>query len=316
MAEAATSSGPAPELSIVVPCFNEEAGLRPFFARLLPALEKTGLRYEIVCVNDGSGDATLARLLALKQEHPQIVVIDLVRNFGKEAALTAGLAHARGKAVIPIDADLQDPPECIAEMVELWKAGAEVVLAQRIDRASDGVLKRWTATWFYRIHNAMASPQLPHNVGDFRLMDRAVVDAVNNLPERQRFMKGLLSWPGYATKTVSYVRESRTAGKTAWTYWRLWNLALDGITGFTTLPLRLWFYVGIAVFLVSMFLVARVFFHVFVYGIDVPGYASLLVVVLMLGGLQMIGIGILGEYVGRIQNEVKARPIYLVRKVY
>lgn len=304
-----------PDLSIVVPCFNEAAGLDAFFARLMPALETTGLSFEIVCVNDGSEDGTLAGLVALKRAIPAIVIVDLVRNFGKEAALTAGLDHARGRAVVPIDADLQDPPELIGEMVALWRDGAEVVLARRADRASDSVLKRVSADLFYRLHNAVARPALPHNVGDFRLMDRVVVDVVRALPERQRFMKGLLSWPGFAARTVTYTRAPRAAGQTAWSYWRLWNLALDGITGFTTLPLRLWSYLGLAVFLVAAVYAVFIVLRVLVYGVDVPGFASLLVALLILGGLQMIGIGILGEYIGRIQAEVKGRPVYIVRKV-
>ncbi|MCB1437199.1 MAG: glycosyltransferase family 2 protein [Rhodobiaceae bacterium] len=304
------------DLSLVVPCFNEAAVLDVFFARVVPVLQATGLTFEIVCVNDGSKDATLPVLSAHKKHLPNLVIIDLARNFGKEAALTAGVDHARGRAVIPIDADLQDPPELIGEMVKRWQGGAEVVLAQRADRSADSFLKRVSAGAFYRMHNKMAQPQLPHNVGDFRLMDRAVVDVVKQLPERQRFMKGLFSWPGFSAEIVPYVRAERAAGQTAWSYWRLWNLALDGITGFTTLPLRLWSYLGLAVFAGALLYAAFIILRVAFFGVDVPGFASLLVAVLVLGGLQMIGIGILGEYIGRIQNEVKGRPIYVVRKIY
>jgi glycosyltransferase involved in cell wall biosynthesis len=312
---AKTARSAKPDLSVVVPCFNEQAGIDAFFARLVPALEKTGLSHEIVCVNDGSEDATLERLTALKKAVPTLTVIDLARNFGKEAAMTAGIDHARGRAVIPIDADLQDPPELIGELVRVWQQGCEIVLAQRADRSRDSFLKRNLAALFYRIHNVLARPQLPRNVGDFRLMDRAVVDAVKRLPERQRFMKGLFSWPGFRAKTVPYVRERRNSGISAWSYWRLWNLALDGITGFTTLPLRLWSYLGVLVFLAAFVYAGLTVVKVIAFGIEVPGYASLLVVVLVLGGLQMIGVGILGEYIGRIQNEVKQRPIYIVRKI-
>jgi len=305
----------APDLSVVVPCFNEETGIDPFFARLLPALAKTGLAYEIICVNDGSEDETLNRLTALKKAVPALTVIDLARNFGKEAAMTAGIDHARGRAVIPIDADLQDPPEIIGEMVQAWQNGAEVVLAQRVDRSGDSLPKRLCAALFYRVYNFLARPNMPRNVGDFRLMDRIVVDAVKLLPERQRFMKGLFSWPGFRAETVPYVREKRNSGRSAWSYWRLLKLALDGITGFTTLPLRLWFYLGALVFLAAFIYAAVTILKVLAFGIDVPGYASLLVVILVLGGLQMMGIGILGEYLGRIQSEVKGRPIYIVRKV-
>lgn len=302
-------------LSLIVPCYNEAAVLDAFFARLLPVLEATGLTFEIVCINDGSEDGTLAALAARKKSLPQLVVVDLARNFGKEAALTAGIDHARGRAVIPIDADLQDPPELIGEMVQRWQGGAEVVLAQRADRSSDSFLKRVSANAFYRMHNFMARPNLPRNVGDFRLMDRAVVDIVKQLPERQRFMKGLFAWPGFSAEIVPYVREQRAGGETAWSYWRLWNLALDGITGFTTLPLRLWSYLGLAVFAGAILYAALIIFQVMIFGVDVPGFASLLVAVLVLGGLNMIGIGILGEYIGRIQNEVKGRPVYVVRKI-
>ena len=217
--------------------------------------------------------------------------------------------------MIPIDADLQDPPEIIGELVRVWQKGAEVVLAQRVDRSGDSFLKRQSAALFYRIHNFLARPNLPRNVGDFRLMDRVVVDAVKQLPERQRFMKGLFSWPGFCAETVPYVREKRNSGLSAWSYWRLWNLALDGITGFTTLPLRLWSYLGVLVFLLAFVYAAFTVVKVLAYGTDAPGYASVLVTVLVLGGLQMIGIGILGEYLGRIQSEVKGRPIYVVRKI-
>jgi glycosyltransferase involved in cell wall biosynthesis len=303
------------DLSLVVPCYNEAPVLDAFFARVLPVLEGTGLTYEIVCINDGSEDGTLGALTARKKAIPQLVVIDLARNFGKEAALTAGVDHARGRAVIPIDADLQDPPELIGEMVKRWQGGAEVVLAQRADRSSDSFLKRVSANAFYRLHNFMARPNLPRNVGDFRLMDRAVVDIVTQLPERQRFMKGLFAWPGFSAEIVPYVREPRAAGETAWSYWRLWNLALDGITGFTTLPLRLWSYLGLAVFAGAILYAFLIILQVIIFGVDVPGFASLLVAVLVLGGMNMIGIGILGEYIGRIQNEVKGRPIYVVRKI-
>jgi len=290
--------GNKPDLSVVVPCFNEEAGLDAFFARL-----------------DGSEDKTLKRLTALKKQVPTLTVIDLARNFGKEAAMTAGIDHARGRAVIPIDADLQDPPELIGEMVRVWREGAEVVLAQRVDRPGDSFLKRQSAALFYRVHNFLSRQRLPPNVGDFRLMDRVVVDAVKQLPERQRFMKGLFSWPGFRAEFVPYVREQRAAGASAWSYWRLWNLALDGITGFTTVPLRLWSYLGVIVFFAAFIYSALTVLRVWAFGIDVPGYASLLVAVLVLGGLQMIGIGILGEYLGRVQSEVKGRPIYIVRKI-
>jgi len=296
--------------------YNEGAALASFFGRLLPSLERTGESFEIVCVNDGSSDDTLARLRDLQLREPRVRVIDLSRNFGKEAALTCGIDHARGRALIPIDADLQDPPELIGEMVRAWHQGSDVVLAQRTDRSSDGLIKRKMAEWFYRIHNAVSDSPLPANVGDFRLMDRKVIDALMSLPERNRFMKGLFAWVGFRQTTVPYVREVRTAGRTKFSGWRLWNFALDGITSFSTAPLRIWSYLGLAIafcsFSFGIFIVARAI----LLGRDLPGYASIITAVLFLGGVQLIGIGVLGEYIGRLHSEVKARPIYIVRERY
>lgn len=292
---------------------NEEDALAPFFARLLPALESLGETFEIVCVNDGSRDATLERLLAMRQGEPRIQVLDLSRNFGKEAALTCGIDYARGDAVIPIDADLQDPPELIVDMVRWWRQGFDVVLAQRLDRSADNILKRKTAEWFYRLHNAISEPSIPPNVGDFRLMDRKVVEALKLLPERRRFMKGLFAWVGFRQATIPYARESRQAGTSKFSGWALWNLALEGITSFSTAPLRIWTYLGLAIALVAFAFGAFIIGRVIFLGRDLPGYASLITVVLFLGGVQLIGMGILGEYLGRIYSEAKGRPIYIVR---
>jgi glycosyltransferase involved in cell wall biosynthesis len=244
-------------------------------------------------------------------------VIDLSRNFGKEAALTAGLDAARGDAVIPIDVDLQDNPALITKLVEEWKRGFEVVLAKRADRRTDSFAKRLTAFLFYRLHNSISSePVLPENVGDFRLMDRKVVEAIKQLPERRRFMKGIFAWVGFRSTTVEYVRDSRFVGKSRFTGWKLWNFALEGITSFSTAPLRIWTYLGLAVaslaFVYAGFIIMRTVIH----GIDVPGYASLLAVTLFLGGIQLIGLGVLGEYLGRVYSEAKQRPIYIVRESY
>lgn len=295
---------------------NEEDSLSAFFARLLPALDATGESFEIICVNDGSRDETLEQLRRSQQTESRLRVVDLSRNFGKEAALTCGIDHALGDAVIPIDADLQDPPELIAEMVRIWRQGFDVVLAQRVDRSSDHVLKRKTAEWFYRLHNAISEPPIPANVGDFRLMDRRVVDALKSLPERRRFMKGLFAWVGFRQATIPYAREARTAGESKFSGWRLWNFALEGITSFSTAPLRVWTYLGLAIALLAfafgLFVVGRTLFL----GRDLPGYASLITVVLFLGGVQLIGLGVLGEYIGRLYGEAKGRPIYIVRERY
>jgi glycosyltransferase involved in cell wall biosynthesis len=304
-------------ISIVCPFYNEALGVGAFFSRLIPVLDRLEEAYEVICVNDGSRDGTLAALLAMRALHPSVRVIDLSRNFGKEAALTAGLDAARGDAVIPIDVDLQDNPALITKLVEEWKRGFEVVLAKRADRRTDSFAKRLTAFLFYRLHNSISSePVLPENVGDFRLMDRKVVEAIKQLPERRRFMKGIFAWVGFRSTTVEYVRDSRFVGKSRFTGWKLWNFALEGITSFSTAPLRIWTYLGLAVaslaFVYAGFIIMRTVIH----GIDVPGYASLLAVTLFLGGIQLIGLGVLGEYLGRVYSEAKQRPIYIVRESY
>lgn len=304
----------APTLSVVCPIHNEEDALHGFFAELLPLLDASGESHEVLCINDGSRDASLAVLQAYRRDHPQIRIIDLSRNFGKEAALTCGLDEARGQAVVPIDADLQDPPELIIEMLKVWRQGFDVVLAQRTDRSSDSLLKRKTADWFYRLHNLISDPPLPPNVGDFRLMDRKVVDALKQLPERRRFMKGLFAWVGFRQATLPYVRRVRFAGESKFSGWRLWNFALEGLTSFSTAPLRIWSYLGLgialAAFLFGLFIVGRAL----LIGRDLPGYASTITIVLFLGGIQLIGLGMLGEYIGRIFSETKGRPIYIIRK--
>ncbi|MCO4860562.1 glycosyltransferase family 2 protein [Cupriavidus sp. WGlv3] len=304
-------------LSLVVPCYNEAESISKFFASVIPVLESLdALRFEIVLVNDGSTDDTLDQLIAHSHRDPRVRVLDLTRNFGKEAALTAGLDEALGDAVIPIDADLQDPPALIPELVRRWREGAEVVLAQRSSRACDSWLKRVTAGAYYRVHNRLSDQKLPVNVGDFRLMDRVVVNALKQLPERRRFMKGLFAWVGYRTVIVPYEREPRSAGHSKFSGWRLWNFALEGITSFSTMPLRGWTYIGVAIALGAFGYGAFIVARTLVLGIDVPGYASLLSALLFLGGIQLIGLGVVGEYVGRIYDEAKGRPIYLVRRRY
>jgi glycosyltransferase involved in cell wall biosynthesis len=303
-------------ISIVCPFYNEENSVGTLFSRLIPVLDRLEEGYEVVCVNDGSRDGTLEALLAMRALRPHVRVIDLSRNFGKEAALTAGIDAAWGDAVIPIDADLQDTPELIVRLVDEWKRGFEVVLAKRVDRRADSFAKRLTAFLFYKVHNLISEPVIPENVGDFRLMDRKVVDAIKQLPERRRFMKGIFAWVGFRSTTIEYVRDARVAGASRFSAWKLWNLALEGITSFSTAPLRIWTYLGLAVaslaFVYAGFIVMRTVIH----GIDVPGYASLLAVTLFLGGIQLIGLGVLGEYLGRVYSEAKQRPIYIVRDSY
>jgi polyisoprenyl-phosphate glycosyltransferase len=304
-------------LTLVVPVFNESETVSLFIGRIKEIFEEIKeIKLDVVFINDGSADDTLERLLELRNQHGEIRIVDLSRNFGKEAALTAGLKVASGHVVVPIDVDLQDPPELILEMIRRWRDGYDVVVGKRINRDSDSWVKRRSAILFYRIHNKISDPKIPENVGDFRLMDRSVVEALNELPESRRFMKGLFAWVGFRTAVVEYARPERIAGVTKFNGWRLWNFALEGITSFSTDPLRIWTYVGGVVasisFLFAIFMVVKVL----VYGVDVPGYASVVVAVTFLGGLQLVGIGIIGEYLGRSYIESKRRPIYLVRRVY
>ena len=304
-------------ISIVAPFYNEGEGVDIFYHSLCPIFEKIPeYSFEVVCVDDGSRDDTLKKLVVLVERDRRFRVVELSRNFGKEAALTAGIDVAKGDAVIPIDADLQDPPELIPVMLQEWQKGADVVLACRADRSSDSFLKRKTAEMFYRFYNLFSPVKIPNNVGDFRLMNRAAVEALKQLPERQRFMKGLFAWVGFRTATVDYVRSARVAGLTKFSGWKLWNFALEGVTSFSSLPLKVWSYVGgigaMLTLTYAIFIVGRTI----IYGIDIPGYASLLVAVLFFGSLQLISVGVLGEYIGRIYMEAKQRPIYLVRRHY
>ena len=306
-------------LSVIVPVKDEERGIAPFVARVSAVLDALrdpaggALGWEIMFVDDGSRDSTLAAILAAHRADPRVRGLSLSRNFGKEAALSAGLDHARGQAVIPIDVDLQDPPEVIGEMLERWRAGFDVVYGVRRNRTSDTLPKRITAEFYYRAHNWLSSDKIPEHAGDFRLLDRKVVEVIRRMPERNRFMKGLFAWSGFRQTAVEYDRVERKMGETKFNYWRLWTLAIDGITSASTLPLRVWSYVGGAIALLALlyalYLVARTVF----FGIDVAGYPSIMVATLFLGGVQLLSLGILGEYVGRILVEVKQRPIYVVR---
>jgi glycosyltransferase involved in cell wall biosynthesis len=245
-----------------------------------------------------------------------VTVLEFSRNFGKEPAMTAGIDASSGDCVIPIDADLQDPPALIAEMLKKWQEGAEVVLAKRVDRSSDSYAKRTTAVMFYRLHNALSHLQIPETVGDYRLMDRVVVDALKQLPERQRFMKGLFAWVGFKTVTIEYSRDARLAGETKFSGWKLLNFAIEGITSFSLMPLKIWIYVGLAGALFAFLYATFIILRTLIFGIDLPGYASLLVVTLFFGSLQLISLGVIGEYIGRIYFESKQRPLYLIRKKY
>ncbi|MFT4102891.1 MAG: glycosyltransferase family 2 protein [Burkholderiaceae bacterium] len=306
-----------PLVSLVVPFFNESDGVEAFHAALAASIGAIDeVDFEIVCVDDGSRDDTLARLLAVLARDSRFRVLELSRNFGKEAALTAGIEAARGDAIIPMDADLQDPPELIARMIAAWRQGADVVLAHRIDRGSDSFAKRKTAEFFYRFHNRVSSVKVPENVGDFRLMDRKVADALRRLPETQRFMKGLFAWVGFRAVTIDYARTLRAAGHSKFSGWKLWNLALEGITSFSTAPLKVWTYVGGAGALLSFGYALFIIGRTVILGRDVPGYASLLVAVIFFGSLQLISVGLLGEYIGRVYLETKRRPTYLIRREY
>ncbi|HQT88159.1 MAG TPA: glycosyltransferase family 2 protein [Acidiphilium sp.] len=298
-------------ISIVVPFHNEAANITPLYERLSAVL--AGEDWELVCVNDGSRDDTLARLITLSAQDPRVRVLDLARNFGKEAALTAGLDHAQGDAVIPLDADLQDPPELIPAMIAKWRDGFDVVNAVRASRDSDGWLKRTTARSFYRVINRLSDVPIPSDTGDFRLIARPVLEALNGLRERRRFMKGLFAWVGFRTIDIPYHRAPRHGGKTSWNYWKLWNFALEGITSFSSAPLRLASYLGVTVSIFAFIYAAIIIFRKIMFGNAVAGYPSLIVVILFLGGVQLLALGVIGEYLGRIYEESKQRPIYLIR---
>ncbi len=311
-----TRSRHGKRLSVIAPAFNEESVLAYFFARLECVLNACAVDWEIICVNDGSRDSTLAVLLHERQRNPRIKVVDLSRNFGKEVALSAGMDVATGDMIIPIDVDLQDPPEIIPEFIARWEAGYDVVYGVRTSRARDTVAKRWTATGFYKVFDALSDTRMPRGAGDFRLMDRSVVEVLKALPERNRFMKGLFAWVGFRQVGVPFTRPERAAGQSAWRYWRLWNFALDGLTAFSTVPLRLWTYVGGATALGAFGYAGFLIVNTVVHGRDVPGYASLMVAILLSLGLQMLAMGVFGEYLGRIFQEVKGRPLYVTRRTY
>lgn len=306
----------APTLSIIVPVKDEEEGVAPFVERVTPILD--GLLpardWEILFIDDGSDDATLTAIETAHRADTRVRGLALSRNFGKEAALSAGLDHARGSAVVPMDVDLQDPPDVIGEMLVKWREGFEVVYGIRRNRRTDSLPKRLTADLYYRAHNYMSSDKIPEHAGDFRLIDRAVVDLIRRMPERNRFMKGMFAWGGFRQTAVEYDRVRRTLGRTKFSYWKLWTLALDGITSASSWPLRIWGYIGSVVAVLAFLYAAFIIVQTLLYGIDVPGYSSLMVAILFFGGVQLISLGVLGEYVGRILIEAKQRPIYVIRR--
>jgi glycosyltransferase involved in cell wall biosynthesis len=299
-------------LAVVVPAFNESEGLRQFHARLAAVFDTLDLACTVLYVDDGSRDDTWPVMQALQAADPRVATLKLSRNFGKELALTAGLDHADADAVIVIDADLQDPPELIPEFVRVWHEGYDVVYGTRSTRAGESRLKKITAAAFYRVMERLSATPVPRDTGDFRLMSRRAIDALKQLRERQRFMKGLFTWVGYRQTSIVYERDPRFAGSSKFNYWRLWNFALEGITSFSTAPLRIATYVGVFTALLAFVFGLFVFGKALLYGDPVRGYPTLMVAVLFLGGVQLMALGLIGEYLGRLYMEAKQRPLYLV----
>lgn len=299
-------------LSVVVPAYNEEAVIEAFHQRLRDAVSSLAVRLEVIYIDDGSTDRTPAIVAQLRDSDPSVGFLRFSRNFGKETAVSAGLNHARGDAVVVIDADLQDPPELIASMVDTWLRGADVVNMRRVSRAGETILKRTTAKLFYRVINQLVEVTIPADVGDFRLFSRRAIDAINRMPERNRFMKGLFAWIGFQQETLIYHRDARAAGNSKWPYWRLWKLAIEGVTGFSTAPLKLASYLGFATSSAAFISMAYFLIKTKLIGDPVPGFPATIVIVLFLGGVQLASIGVLGEYVARVFIESKGRPLYLI----
>jgi glycosyltransferase involved in cell wall biosynthesis len=303
-------------ISVVAPAYNEEAVLPEFHKRLCAVFEGLDCELEVVYVNDGSSDHTMAVLHGLRAQDARITLVDLSRNFGKEIAMTAGLDHASGNAVVVIDTDLQDPPELIPEMITQWRAGFDIVYAQRTAREGESWMKRATASAFYRVIQRLSRVKIPQDTGDFRLMSRRSVDALLKLREHHRFMKGLFAWIGFPQIALPYRRDARFAGDTKWNYWKLWNFAIEGITSFTTVPLKMASYMGLLISLLAFTYAAVIIYKTLMFGEDVRGYPSMMVVVLLLGGIQLASLGVIGEYLGRMFNETKHRPLYLTQGLY
>ncbi|MEN8170927.1 MAG: glycosyltransferase family 2 protein [Pseudomonadota bacterium] len=301
-------------LTVIVPAYNEEDVISEFHVRLTSVLDAVPMDVEILYVNDGSRDRTMKLLNTIHSEDDSVAVLDLSRNFGKEVAMSAGLHHAQGDAVVIIDADLQDPPELIPQFITEWKNGYDVVYAKRTRRKGETFIKKGTAHLFYRIMQKLSNFSIPEDTGDYRLMNRRAVDALCKLTERHRFMKGLFAWIGYKQKAVLYDRDERYAGETKWNYLKLWNFAIEGITSFTIVPLKFASYFGGTIAFLSFLYGTYMIVSTLLYGNQVPGYPSLMVIVLFLGGIQLSAIGLLGEYVGRIFTETKQRPLYFVQE--
>lgn len=304
-----------PSISVVAPAYNEQDVLQEFYHRVTSVISRLGCSYEIVLVNDGSSDNTLALMHELHKHDPRVTVVDLSRNFGKEIALTAGLDHTHGEVVVILDADLQDPPELIPKMIDGWREGYEIIYGVRTKRDGETWFKKSSASAFYRLIQRVSRVKIPRDTGDFRLMSRRTISEMAKLREQHRFMKGLFAWIGFPSKPIYYNRDARVAGETKWNYWNLFNLAVEGITSFSIAPLKIATYAGLSVALLSLLYAAVVVWKTLLYGDPVQGYPSLMVVVLFLGGVQLISVGVLGEYIGRIFNEVKMRPLYLINRI-
>jgi glycosyltransferase involved in cell wall biosynthesis len=302
----------SPVVSIVAPAYNEAANLAAFVAAMTPVLDSLGEPWEIVFVDDGSRDDTLGLLLAARAIDPRLKIVSLARNFGKDVALSAGLAHARGRAVIPIDCDLQHPPALIPALIGKWRAGADMVIGVRSRRSEEGVIRRTSARLYYSLMRRMTNVEIPPNAGDFRLLDRKIVDVINQMPERCRFMKGIFAWPGFKVETVEFQAQVRAGGRSNWSLWKLWRFALDGLFSFSTAPLKLWTYLGGLCAAGAFVYLMITLIQKLVFGISAPGYASILIVVLFFNGLLLLSNGIQGEYIARIFEEVKGRPLFVV----
>lgn len=302
-------------ITIIVPVMNEEDAVKPFVETVSSELNQIDYSLEFLFIDDGSKDSTVKNIKELIKNDSRVHLLKLSRNFGKEAAMTAGLDYARGDAIIPMDVDLQDPPKVIHEFIKKWEEGFDTVYGVRKSRCEDTTGKKASAGLFYKIFNRISETSIPYNTGDFRLIDRRVVDVLKNLPEKNRFMKGLFVWPGFSSTGVAYDRPARKYGKTKFNIWKLWNFAVDGITSFSTWPLRIWSYIGGGIALISLIFMCCIVFRTFIYGIDWPGYASLMSAILFFGAMQLISIGVIGEYLGRLYIESKNRPIYIIEDV-
>lgn len=300
-------------ISVVVPVHNEAVVLQEFHSRMCAVMAGTGLAFEMLYIDDGSSDDSVALLEGIREQDERVAIIELSRNFGKEIALSAGLDHAAGEAVIIIDADLQDPPELVLTFLDEWRNGYDVVYGRRIERRGESRTKKLTAKWFYRVLNYLSDVEIPADVGDFRLLSRRAVDALVSLPERHRYMKGLYAWIGFPQKSIPYIREAREAGQSKWTYWRLWNFALEGITSFSDVPLKISTYLGVLTSGTALLYAVYFLLRTLLLGNPVPGYPSLILVILFLGGVQLICLGIIGEYLARTFQESKARTLYFVK---